>query len=124
MSFIKKNIKCIIGILIGVFLAGGSIFAYSYFANDISYTKQGSEDETTVEAALNDLYTKSDLTSRTQATATASDILSSKTAWVNGQLVTGTYVTAEKRAIKRNVNPTTDSVTFDNLRFYTWNSTC
>ena len=94
MSFIKKNIKCIIGILIGVFLAGGSIFAYSYFANDISYTKQGSEDETTVEAALNDLYTKSDLTSRTQATATASDILSSKTAWVNGQLVTGTYVTA------------------------------
>ena len=58
MNFLKKNIKLIIGIIIGVALTSGSIFAYSYFANNIGYTKQGSEDEINVETALNDLYSK------------------------------------------------------------------
>ena len=42
----------------GVILASGTIFAYSYYANDIGYIKQGLEDEISVSAALNDLYSK------------------------------------------------------------------
>lgn len=59
MSFIKTNIKLIIGIIIGILLATGSVFAYSYFASDISYNKKTGTDTTiSVETALNDLYSK------------------------------------------------------------------
>lgn len=57
MKFIKKNIKLIIGILIGILLVSGiSVYAtYKYFATDVSYTKDGIK--INVEKALNELYT-------------------------------------------------------------------
>ena len=55
MNFFKKNIKLIIGFIVGVILASGiTVYATSYFAGDVKYTRNNIE--TTVEAALNDLY--------------------------------------------------------------------
>ena len=58
MKFIKKNIKLIIGIMIGMLLVSGiSVYAtYTYFATDVSYTKDG--EEISVADALNYLYSK------------------------------------------------------------------
>ena len=62
MKFIKNNLKVIIGFIIGVILASGiTVYAYSYAAKDISYTKPGTETEINVEQALNDLYGKSNI---------------------------------------------------------------
>lgn len=56
MKFIKKNIKLIVGIIVGVLSVSGiSVYAtYKYFATDVSYTKDGVE--MSVADALNDLY--------------------------------------------------------------------
>ena len=53
MKFVKKNIKLIIGIIVGTLLVSGiSVYAtYTYFANEIKYT-----DDKSVADALNDLY--------------------------------------------------------------------
>ena len=53
MKFVKKNIKLIIGIIVGTLLVSGiSVYAtYIYFANEIKYT-----DDKSVADALNDLY--------------------------------------------------------------------
>lgn len=50
------NVKIIIAFIIGVILASGiTVYATSYFAKDISYTRQGTE-VSNVQEALNDLY--------------------------------------------------------------------
>ena len=55
MEFLKKNIRTIIGFVTGVILASSiTVYAYSYLASDISYTKDGTK--VSVEEALNDLY--------------------------------------------------------------------
>lgn len=56
MKFIKKNIKIIVGFIVGVILASGiTVYAtYKYFATDVSYIKDGTE--ISVEDALNELY--------------------------------------------------------------------
>lgn len=60
MKFINKNLKVIIGFIVGVILASGiTVYAYSYASKDISYTKKledGTETEISVEEALNELY--------------------------------------------------------------------
>ena len=59
MKFLKNNLKVIIGFIVGMILASGiTVYAYSYFAKDIEYTKIENETETiiSVEDALNDLY--------------------------------------------------------------------
>ena len=57
MNFFKKNIKLIIGFIVGIILASGiTVYATSYFAGDVKYIRNNTE--TTVEAALNDLYDK------------------------------------------------------------------
>ena len=59
MKFFKNNFKLIVGFIVGVILASGiTVYAYSYYAKDISYTKPGTETAISVEQALNDLYTK------------------------------------------------------------------
>ena len=59
MKILKSNLKGIIGFIVGVILASGiTVYAYSYFASDISYTKPGEEIAISVETALNDLYSK------------------------------------------------------------------
>lgn len=57
MSFFRKNIKIIVAFIIGVILASGiSVYAYSCYSSDISYKKVNSEEEISVEEALNELY--------------------------------------------------------------------
>ena len=59
MKFLKNNLKVIIGFIVGVVLASSiTVYAYSYFAKDISYTKPGTNTPISVETALNDLYNK------------------------------------------------------------------
>lgn len=59
VKFLKNNFKLIIGFIVGVILASSiTVYAYSYFARDISYTKPGTETAISVETALNDLYSK------------------------------------------------------------------
>ena len=56
MKFIKNNLKVIIGFIIGVILASSiTVYAYSYLASDISYTRDGTNIKS-VEEALNELY--------------------------------------------------------------------
>lgn len=71
MNFLKNNIRIIIGLIIGVLIASGiTVYAYSYIASDISYTKPGTETAISVEEALNDLYSKSNKTSQQVTTLT------------------------------------------------------
>ena len=57
MNFLKKNIKVIIGIILGTLLISSiSVYAtYTYLATDVSYLKN--EEEMNVAEALNELYT-------------------------------------------------------------------
>ena len=57
MKILKENIKLIIAFLIGVIISG-TVFAYSYYSDDIGYIKQGTTNEITVSDALDDLYSK------------------------------------------------------------------
>ena len=55
-KFIKNNIKLFIGIIIGILLCGGTIYAANSFnANEIPYTENN---QTSVKSALDDLYTR------------------------------------------------------------------
>ena len=58
VSTVRKNIKWIIAIVIGCILCSGltAYGAYKYYAKDVGYKKY-SKTETTVEQALNELYT-------------------------------------------------------------------
>lgn len=64
MNFIKKNIKLIIGFIVGAIVASSvTVYAYSYLASDIKYTKEekdGTETEIDVEQALDELYRNKD----------------------------------------------------------------
>ena len=56
-KILKKEV--IIAFIIGIVLASSiAVYAYSYYAKDISYTKAGAETAINVETALNDLYEK------------------------------------------------------------------
>ena len=56
MRFLKEK-KVIIILILGVILASCiTVYAYSYYARDIGYTKPGTETSISVEQALNDLY--------------------------------------------------------------------
>jgi len=46
--------KLLLGFILGILLCSGIVYAASYVASDISYTKEGTQ--TTVNDALNDLY--------------------------------------------------------------------
>lgn len=88
MKLIKNNFKIFIGFILGVILSGGIVYAV-VSANQIEYTREGSNINN-VEDALNDLYeTKSKLILQTDATP--SDILKNKKAYSNGELIVGTY---------------------------------
>ena len=64
MKYLKNNLKVIIGFIVGVVLASSiTVYAYSYFASDISYKKPGTDTTISVEQALNDLYAKDNTTS-------------------------------------------------------------
>ena len=54
MKVFKKNLKLILGFIIGIILASSlTVYAYNYFSSDIQYT-----DNKTVSDALNELYSK------------------------------------------------------------------
>ena len=71
MKILKSNLKGIIGFIIGVIIASSiAVYAYSCAAKDVSYTKPGTNQEISVETALNDLYSKSNKTAQQVATLT------------------------------------------------------
>ena len=52
MNFLRKNLKLIVGFIVGVILASSiTVYAYNYLASDIGYT-----DDKSVADALNELY--------------------------------------------------------------------
>lgn len=56
-KILKKEV--IIAFIIGIILASSiAVYAYSYAAKDVSYTKPGTTTAINVETALNDLYNK------------------------------------------------------------------
>ena len=86
-SFIKNNLKLIIGFIAGIILASGIAVYASVNANSIDYTNNKK-----VSDALNELYTTSSTYKKLDVgtTATADDILTGKTAYSSsGQLITG-----------------------------------
>lgn len=59
MKFFKRNVRTIIGFLVGVILASSiTVYAYSYLASEVSYSKPGTNATISVSDALNDLYDK------------------------------------------------------------------
>lgn len=55
---LKKEV--IIAFIVGIILASSiAVYAYSYAAKDVSYTKPGTDTAINVETALNDLYSRS-----------------------------------------------------------------
>ena len=64
MKFLKNNLKAIIAFILGVILASSiTVYAYSYIASDVKYTKKDGT-EISVADALNDLYHKGNLSSK------------------------------------------------------------
>ena len=62
MKFLKNNLKVIIAFIVGIILASSiTVYAYSYAAKDVSYTKPGENAPIDVERALNDLYANKNL---------------------------------------------------------------
>ena len=94
MKYVKKNIKLIIGIIIGMIIVSSiSVYAtYTYLANEVKYT-----DDKSVSQALDELYANKIDTSElnslksllSQTNATEEDILNGKKAYSNGNLITG-----------------------------------
>lgn len=94
MKFIKKNIKLIVGIFIGMLIVGSiNVYAaYKYFATEVKY------DDKSVSEVLDELYANkidvSELNTLknilSQTTATPADIANGKKAYSNGDLITGT----------------------------------
>lgn len=63
MKFLKEKKGIIISFIIGVIVASSiTVYAYSYRASDISYTKPGAETAINVSEALNELYTRNNYT--------------------------------------------------------------
>lgn len=61
MNFFRKNIRVIIGFVVGVILASGvTVYAYSYIAKDVMYTKKDGS-EISVDQALNELYERENI---------------------------------------------------------------
>ena len=59
MSFLRDNKKLVIGFILGALFASGiTVYAYTCFSSDISYTKEATNAEISVEAALDELYNK------------------------------------------------------------------
>ena len=52
MKIIKKNIKLIIGIILGLIISGISVYAVTVSSSDVTYNN------TNVQSAINDLYNK------------------------------------------------------------------
>lgn len=62
MKFLKNNLKVIIAFIVGVILAGGIVYAAVVSASEVSYTTAKNANITNVQEALNDLYSKNNVT--------------------------------------------------------------
>lgn len=62
MKFLNNNLKAIIAFFVGLILAGGIVYA-AVTASDIDYTTEKNANVKNVEQALNDLYSKKELSS-------------------------------------------------------------
>lgn len=98
MRFIRKNIKLIIGIIIGITITSciSAYATYTYFADEVKYT-----DNKSVKQALDELYAMKNSNAEldnlkkllNQTNATSQDILNGKIAYSGGNLITGTLNT-------------------------------
>ena len=69
---IRSNTKLIFGIILGVIISNTTIYAANFASGDVEHTKSNGT-KTTVQAALNELYTI-----HNSGTAVTSDILSGR----------------------------------------------
>ena len=77
MKILKNNKKFIIGIIIGISISCGSVYAIEYLAKDIKYTNNKNENVTSVKDALDDLYSKQRISSETDKVEYLNDYVSS-----------------------------------------------
>ena len=85
-KLMKNNLKLIIGFILGIVVSGIGVYAagLSFASGDVEHTKANGT-KTTVEAAVNELYSI-----HNSGNAAANQILAGKTAFANGSLLTGT----------------------------------
>ncbi len=85
-KFIKNNLKVFAAFILGIVVSGISVYAsgISFASGDVVHVKANGT-TTTVEAAINELYSI-----HTSGNAITGDILTGKTAFSSGQLLTGT----------------------------------
>ena len=85
-KLMKNNIKQIIGFILGIIVSGIGVYAtgLAFASGDVEHTKSNGT-KTTVEAAVNELYSI-----HNSGNATADQILAGRTAFANGRLLTGT----------------------------------
>ena len=91
----KLKNNTIFGFILGGIIFGSVVYAASYYAKDVMYDPTDESWEVNnVNNALNDLYDmKTELDNlKSLGDATTNDIMSGKTALVQGELVTGTKV--------------------------------
>ena len=103
-----KNNRFIIGFIFGIIVSSGIVYAATYISS--TYVTYTSNSQSTVEGALDDLYTKSNY-----GDAAASDIKSGKTALVNGSYVTGTLTVPSYTSLSgtQNVSAGSSSTTLN-----------
>ena len=111
-KILKKEV--IIAFIIGIILASSiAVYAtYTYSSKDVGYTKPGTTQEISVEAALNYLYSKSNKTPQQVATLTTQD---ASYTFQNDGYITGTvgptYNTGGGIVYFNSNNPETDENT-------------
>ena len=82
----KNNFKVVIAFILGILVSGVSVYATTIInSNEVRYDNSNGMESTDVQNAIEEIYSKT-----TYGDATAEDILSGKTALVNGIQVIGT----------------------------------
>ena len=105
----KKEV--IIAFIIGIILASSiAVYAYSYAAKDVSYTKPGTTTSINVETALNELYSKGNKTPQQVATITTNDRTATYTMQNDGYIL-GTAGTKTDDGTGANINFTKNETT-------------
>ena len=90
MKFLKNNIKVVIAFILGLILAGGIVYAATT-ARDVSYTTAKNENIKNVEEALNDLYSKRQITPEQVGKITTQD---ASYTFENDGYITGSMITS------------------------------
>ena len=116
-KILKKEV--IIAFIVGIILASSiAVYAYSYAAKDIGYTKPGENTPIDVETALNDLYSKSNKTHKYTYTNIPKADSEQKTLYIN---IKNDYSNYQNITID-NINVQLDKILYGGQSSYAVNS--